>query len=302
MIGKILVCKDKLVPKSPIQTKRNTFETLQISWGWFARQAPEIYELNQCSDIYASSKEVQVCKCATGFSWIVSHTRCVAGGGWLGRSWDVMQLIYWCVRPPQAIDSFQAPNSDMLVMLLSTRAGGVGITLTAADTCIIYDSDWNPQASSCHAPHGCHSGMYRWYMLPCVYGPTGMVGKFSKLKLAASACAPVQCWLRYSAPFNRCYIQCTTLLLYGDTSPFPLNGFPDRVHRGCAGQPCYDGRAEWCPSTGAVPPDWADQKRQGMSCWVSAFQREYRRFGGMVWSVRCLRVQFGFVSGGSVWS
>jgi hypothetical protein len=30
------------------------------------------------------------------------------------------------------------------VFLLSTRAGGQGITLTVADTCIIYDSDWNP--------------------------------------------------------------------------------------------------------------------------------------------------------------
>ncbi|CAE7632190.1 snf22, partial [Symbiodinium sp. KB8] len=38
-----------------------------------------------------------------------------------------------------------AKRSGPEVMLLSTRAGGVGITLTAADTIIIFDSDWNPQ-------------------------------------------------------------------------------------------------------------------------------------------------------------
>ncbi|KAA0184954.1 hypothetical protein HAZT_HAZT001097 [Hyalella azteca] len=35
-------------------------------------------------------------------------------------------------------------RSDIFVFLLSTRAGGVGINLTAADTVIFYDSDWNP--------------------------------------------------------------------------------------------------------------------------------------------------------------
>lgn len=36
-------------------------------------------------------------------------------------------------------------NPDFKIFLLSTRAGGQGINLTAADTVILYDSDWNPQ-------------------------------------------------------------------------------------------------------------------------------------------------------------
>jgi DNA helicase INO80 len=35
-------------------------------------------------------------------------------------------------------------RSDIFVFLLSTRAGGLGINLTAADTVIFYDHDWNP--------------------------------------------------------------------------------------------------------------------------------------------------------------
>jgi DNA helicase INO80 len=41
------------------------------------------------------------------------------------------------------VQDFQA-NTDIFVFLLSTRAGGLGINLTAADTVIFYDSDWNP--------------------------------------------------------------------------------------------------------------------------------------------------------------
>eukprot|EP01118_Nematostelium_gracile_P004270 TRINITY_DN15000_c0_g1_i1.p1 TRINITY_DN15000_c0_g1~~TRINITY_DN15000_c0_g1_i1.p1 ORF type:complete len:326 (+),score=64.96 TRINITY_DN15000_c0_g1_i1:108-980(+) len=41
------------------------------------------------------------------------------------------------------VDDFQTKD-DIFVFLLSTRAGGMGINLTAADTVIFYESDWNP--------------------------------------------------------------------------------------------------------------------------------------------------------------
>ncbi|XP_018495050.1 ATP-dependent DNA helicase DDM1 [Galendromus occidentalis] len=55
----------------------------------------------------------------------------------------------------ELIDAFNKPNSVEKVFLLSTRAGGLGINLTGADTVIFYDTDWNPQmdlqaADRCH--------------------------------------------------------------------------------------------------------------------------------------------------------
>lgn len=53
-----------------------------------------------------------------------------------------------------AIDRF-TEDEKAFVFLLCTRAGGVGINLTAADTVIIFDSDWNPQ-NDLQAQARCH--------------------------------------------------------------------------------------------------------------------------------------------------
>lgn len=52
------------------------------------------------------------------------------------------------------IDEFNN-NSSIPVFLLSTRAGGMGINLTAADTCIIHDLDFNP-FNDIQAEDRCH--------------------------------------------------------------------------------------------------------------------------------------------------
>eukprot|EP00980_Cylindrotheca_fusiformis_P022389 scaffold9267_cov168-Cylindrotheca_fusiformis.AAC.1 len=54
-----------------------------------------------------------------------------------------------------AIDDFNRPGSERFCFILSTRAGGLGINLQTADTCILYDSDWNPQ-QDLQAQDRCH--------------------------------------------------------------------------------------------------------------------------------------------------
>ena len=43
------------------------------------------------------------------------------------------------------IELFSDNKNDYMIFILSTRAGGLGLNLQAADTVIIFDSDWNPQ-------------------------------------------------------------------------------------------------------------------------------------------------------------
>lgn len=43
------------------------------------------------------------------------------------------------------VNSFNAPDSEKFIFLMSTRSGGMGLNLQTADTCILFDSDWNPQ-------------------------------------------------------------------------------------------------------------------------------------------------------------
>lgn len=45
------------------------------------------------------------------------------------------------------VEEYQT-NPNIFCFILSTRAGGLGINLIAADTVIFYDNDWNPTMDS----------------------------------------------------------------------------------------------------------------------------------------------------------
>ncbi|WVZ61738.1 hypothetical protein U9M48_011562 [Paspalum notatum var. saurae] len=86
------------------------------------------------------------------------------------------------------IAEFNDLKSSMSIFLLSTRAGGLGINLTSADTCILYDSDWNPQMDlqamdRCHRIGQTHP--VHVYRLATSHSVEGRIIKraFGKLKL-----------------------------------------------------------------------------------------------------------------------
>ena len=75
---------------------------------------------------------------------------------------------------------------DLFVFLLSTRAGGLGINLTGADTVIIYDSDWNPHQDM-QAMDRCHrigqTKPVHVYRLATAYSVEGRILKRASSKL-----------------------------------------------------------------------------------------------------------------------
>lgn len=55
------------------------------------------------------------------------------------------------------LKKFNEEGSQYFIFLLSTRAGGLGLNLQAADTVVIFDSDWNPH-QVCHS----ENSLYSW--------------------------------------------------------------------------------------------------------------------------------------------
>ncbi|KAL1953397.1 hypothetical protein VTO42DRAFT_2941 [Malbranchea cinnamomea] len=68
-------------------------------------------------------------------NWIIHlrHWKCCRIDGAVSQADRQAQINIFNTKP------------EYKIFLLSTRAGGQGINLTAADTVILYDSDWNPQ-------------------------------------------------------------------------------------------------------------------------------------------------------------
>lgn len=58
------------------------------------------------------------------------------------RGWSYAMLTGQTVQRDAVIDAFQSGEAQ--IFLISLKAGGVGLTLTAADTVILYDPWWNP--------------------------------------------------------------------------------------------------------------------------------------------------------------
>lgn len=64
--------------------------------------------------------------------------------GWRGFTYLRLDGTTKAEDRGELLKKFNDPGSEYFLFLLSTRAGGLGLNLQAADTVVIFDSDWNP--------------------------------------------------------------------------------------------------------------------------------------------------------------
>ena len=58
------------------------------------------------------------------------------------------QEFLFLLRIPVSMFFFYKQDPSIFVFLLTTRVGGLGLNLTAADRIIIFDPDWNPSTDT----------------------------------------------------------------------------------------------------------------------------------------------------------
>ena len=60
------------------------------------------------------------------------------------RGWEALRLDGKTQNRQAVVDEFQSASCIKKILLMTSKAGGVGLTLTAASKVIIYDQAWNP--------------------------------------------------------------------------------------------------------------------------------------------------------------
>ncbi|KEG13258.1 transcription activator [Trypanosoma grayi] len=124
--------------------------------GWEERLAAAGIALDEASIIAPSAKMIELdrmlrrlkeeghrCLIFSNFTSVLDllQAQCVLRG----YSFERLDGSTQRVERELAMIRFNAPDSNCFVFLLTTTAGGVGVTLTGADTVILFDAHYNPQ-------------------------------------------------------------------------------------------------------------------------------------------------------------